>query len=230
MDNSLKEEVDYYLKIHLGKYAEDCQVLIDPLASLSAYHISNNPNIKAFHPFVTDRTLPKETRNIPRTSCSPSWMGCLLGTNFFGDFREASAIKQYIYQIDSNRYVRPTEALLQDVWMTDELWVVYTRPEHLANKPAKIGEFFLGARSESMVNGDFHRICTYYLKLTQSHFTVMQNSQFSLSLKEPGYYQVVIRVKQPDIRTLAPEDIDIIQLKEQDYLKTLVRTRGLRTK
>jgi hypothetical protein len=111
------------------------------------YHISSDKKIKTFVPMVSNRTLIKEDRRVPRICSAETLWGCFLGyaatvDEFYnlspGDWRGG----YYIYKLPCDLIVTPSKKLLPDVKRTDETWVVGYNEKHQSIVPEIIGKCF----------------------------------------------------------------------------------------
>lgn len=225
-----RETVYEYLKIHIGNQADKVDIILDPNKELKLYHVSLNPNIKKFLPYLSNRTLLKETRSIPRTSCADNLLSCLGGgalTDLFVYIDKKQDGRQYIYRMDSTVYVRPNVKLLPDVKETDEWWVVYPSIEDTKNKPDKVGELFIYKQTTQRKKNYYYMENVIYLKTTIANFKILNNGNGTIELKQPGYYILTFISQDGQVFRYKPSDISVERITEKQYLKTLLNTLGL---
>ncbi len=114
-------------------------------------HISQFPNIKVMTPRIGHRQMSKEDRTIPRICGCETVAGCIYGhsavrdyvfgqmTHDGNDFVEFDGITFYIYRINVEACVKPSNRLVPDSSKTKELWVVPYSPEAMSVTPQRVG-------------------------------------------------------------------------------------------
>lgn len=108
------------------------------------YHVSMDHVLRTMTPSVTRRTLSAEDRAIPRISVAPTLAGCILAYQSCGyDFESDAYNGWYVYGLPYQHAVRPSKALLPDVEITDEHWLVTFDPDTVVYKPRPIAKFFI---------------------------------------------------------------------------------------
>lgn len=134
-----------------------------------SYHISKDRNIKEFIPMVTDRTLKKEDRSIPRICVSNHLWGCMVGyASMLVDFIEEKNDTwyrggYYIYDIPSDAQLKPNRKLVPDAEYTDERWVLGYDKNHTSITADIIGKFFI--QSVVTVNDGENKLHDYTIML-----------------------------------------------------------------
>lgn len=107
-------------------------------------HISDNPNIKKFEPFITRRMLESEDRTTPRISCSSNLAGAI-GSH--SDTDRILSIEDHsgwfkIYGIEYEFAVKPSGHLVADAPYHDEYWLIRYSPETEVYNSVTLGKFF----------------------------------------------------------------------------------------
>lgn len=112
-------------------------------------HISKDPKIRKFIPFVTNRTGNNENRSVPRVSVAPTLLGCFVGyvaaaQDFGYPEQDDGTFEQgwYIYDIPYQFALKPKSKLLYDQRNSDEHWIVTYSPDTTEYIPSKIGKCF----------------------------------------------------------------------------------------
>ena len=159
-----RQLMEQYVRRLPDKIAADVEI-IEHSDVQELYHISLDPSIKEFTPFVTRRSGPAEDRTVPRISTAPTLIGCFIGYgSALADFaRESdswSGSKNrggwYIYEFDWQVALRPKKKLLYDVGITDEVWLVNYSEATKTYKPAIIGKVFYHSVKTVALPGDKH--------------------------------------------------------------------------
>lgn len=124
--------------------------IVEVSGSNPVYHISCDKNIKEFVPMVSNRTMGKEDRSVPRVSVAPSVIDCLNGySKTLWDFlngeikRGAYHGGYYIYELPVKVTVIPSKKLVPDAGFTREQWVLGYNDETTRIVPNRIGKFFI---------------------------------------------------------------------------------------
>jgi len=123
-----------------------------------AYHISTNPNIRSFMPQVGSRQLPTENRTVPRVCCAATLADAVRGHAAVAGqatnrWKTGQSGTFYIYQFPFREYIAPNRAIVPDVDVTKELWVVPNDPTTACFKAPIVGEFFVQSVSEEFEDG-----------------------------------------------------------------------------
>ncbi len=137
------KEMQAYLKLLAPTTVENVTVVTPKeLGCDYLLHVSTNPKIPAFIPMVSQRTLNKEDRTVPRVCTAKTIVGCLKGYQAqVANFHNQEPIT--VYALPFEEALVPGTKLLPDVKVTDEVWLVGYSAKYRAYKPMVIGELFI---------------------------------------------------------------------------------------
>lgn len=142
------------------------------------YHISIDPSIKKFIPRISDYQLPGEDRSVPRVVTASSLLGCILGyahiQNDYLKEPEKVGVENvgkhfewnngyYIYSLNYDLAVKPTDDLVAMATQTDETWLVAYSPENTEYTPKRIGKFFVREFKFGIKDNTTHEVETIIL-------------------------------------------------------------------
>lgn len=128
------------------------------------YHISMDPSIKVFCPRISDRQMSTEDRTVPRVVTATSLYGCILAyASAHEDYMKMESKQAnkdskwrngyYIYKLDYQFCLKPTNKLVPDVAFTDETWLVSYSPETKNYPSSRIGKLFI-TEIKNIIVGD----------------------------------------------------------------------------
>lgn len=197
-----------------------------------AYHISTDPTIKSFMPMVGTRQLPTENRTIPRVCCAASLADAVRGHAAVAGqatnrWRTGQSGTFYIYQFPFRQYIAPSRAVVPDVDVTKELWVVPNDPVTASFKARIVGEFFVQSVSEEFEDGVQEHEFTLMVKTTDEvklNDRIALNGYGCVEFKREGALNAPARPNGHAIEEITP-------VKAEEYaerLAALIRnvTRG----
>lgn len=177
----------------------------DQLDAPCYLHISVNPSIRKFIPFVSRRTMEDENITLPRISVSTTIIGCIHGyASAFYDFIDLSTVNDsdnkdnhnrsykggyYIYAFEPVISLKPTRQLVDDVLFTDEHWLVAFDKDHLEYKASVVGKLFI---YEMILQPHTGKIIRNNIR-GDAEFYIETNREINLGYKytlKPGYYRI----------------------------------------
>lgn len=207
----MSRAMDKFLSVILP--GDESLVTVEQPKHGCVYHISTNGKIPAFIPAVSNRTLTKEDRRVPRICSAETLWGCFLGYAATVDEFYNLAPKDwrggyYIYRLPCDLIAHPDKKLLPDVTKTQETWVLGYDEKHQSIEPEIIGKCFfysvLFKRTRECPIYDLE----VYIELKQP-MCVLETD----TVVQPGYYKLTV-VDITDIvswnlknTTLVPVDI-----------------------
>ena len=215
--------MDKFLSIILP--GDEKLITAEPPQHGCVYHISTNGKIPAFVPAVSNRTITKEDRRVPRICSAETLWNCFLGyaatvDEFYNlapnDWRGG----YYIYRLPCDLIAKPDKKLLPDVVKTKETWILGYDEKHQSIEPEIIGKCFfysvLFKRTRECPIYDLE----IYLELKQP-MCVLDTKV----MMEPGYYKLTI-VDITDVVSWDLKNATIVAIDSKDYRDTKKLTAG----
>jgi hypothetical protein len=155
------------------------------------YHISIDAGIKKFIPRISNYQLDGEDRSVPRVVGSSSLLGCILAyAHVQKDYlQEPEKLGKenvgkhfewnngyYVYQLDYDYALKPTDKLVPMATQTDETWLISHSSDHTEYEPRRIAKFFVKEFRFTIKDGSEHEVETTVL-LEVSEETGLQFSK-----------------------------------------------------
>jgi hypothetical protein len=197
----------------------------DEYPSPYMFHISKNPKIKEFIPFIGRRQGESEDRTIPRITVAPYLIGCMIGyADVEKDFmlnkerdKEKSKIPFLggwkIYGFKYDGALKPTKKLVYDAKNSDECWLTTYNEATQRYVASVVGEFFyksitFQARDKDpWSEGEFYLKTTTLLPFTKRH------------ILQPGFYRIRGLTPQFVRDYVDDKHYEVEPISEADYLK-----------
>ena len=215
--------MDKFLSVILP--GDESLVTVEPPKNGCVYHISTNGKIPAFIPAVSNRTISKEDRRVPRICSAETLWGCFLGyaatvDEFYnltpGDWRGG----YYIYKLPCSLIAHPSKKLLPDVTKTQETWVLGYDEQHQSIVPEIIGKCFfysiLFKRTRECPIYDLE----IYLELKEPMYVLDTNIAV-----DPGYYKLTI-VEITDVLSWDLKNATLVAIDTATYRAAKKLTAG----
>jgi len=195
VDDTLLDDMNRFLDLFSPKVKNGVEILDARVAGGMTFHISANTKLKTFEPRISQRTLNKEDRSVPRISTAQTLNGCLSGYS--------SAISDWEYNDVSGRSawvggwkiygfnfdLAPNKTILGDAEYSEEVWLVGFNKEHRQYRAEVVGDlFFTSIAREATKQKDGVRRLT-----VKAYVNVRENYLLPLNLVtvlRPGFYEV----------------------------------------
>jgi len=194
-----KTDLEAWLEIQAEKVVRNAEVVTaEELSQDAVYHISINPRIPKFIPIVGRRQAASEDRTVPRITCAPTLLGCIMGysksvMDFHNLLPNGAKAEEgyrggfYIYDFPLTAALKPNNKLVYDASATGEVWLVPFNEAHREYKAEVVGKFFLRTISYSSRAG----------KLPESEMTIFAEIKKPTGLPfsqrhvlTPGYWVI----------------------------------------
>ncbi|MEQ5216045.1 hypothetical protein ABN214_15095 [Proteus terrae] len=185
------------------------------------FHISTNPKIKLFTPSISQRTMNKEDRSVPRISTAKTLNGCIGGyVALLYDF-EAMDDKDWnggwkIYALPYVHALQPNKNILGDAEQTEEVWLVGYNKSHRTYPALIAGEMFVMSMA-IVVDPDvkYHRktVVTMYVRVADG-YQLPLNKQVVL---RSGYYHLTYNDYYTAVDVRNPQDIIVRPVSAGEY-------------
>ena len=169
----------------------DISPQLEVVSGVDFLHISVDSKIKKMRPRIGERQMKMEDRTIPRICGSETIVGCILGhagvrtyylEAMFGDNGNNWKNGVFtIYRAVAKSFVRPGKKLVADAKYTKELWIVPYAPESYEVEFEAIGQFYMHATVDLVVDGVNTVNTTFYISTSDDMTLDEQRIQ-------PGYY------------------------------------------
>ncbi len=232
--STAKEELREYLDNHYPDIKDEMRVLNrDEIPNGCLLHISKNPNIKSFRPFISQRVAEATDKRVPRVCTAPSLAGCFLG--YYGDWWDfeigTEEDKEFlggyvIYGFDFEVAVAPSTKLVSDVEISDETWLTTFNDKTAEYIPKTLGKVFHMQIAINRVEGEqptLRRDITTYVEIFEDCSVPWDN----INTLTPGYYRIytVGFMHSQAWNMLNPHSVE--KLSKEDYLKGKKLTASL---
>lgn len=153
-----RKAIKDYLEPLIGEGINDLTLYTSGEVNRPLYHVSMNPNIPAFTPKVSRRTLSSEDRSLPRISTSTSLIGCMNGYQSMVSDMDGREAKKFtgifkVYSLPYQYAIKPSKRLLADVDNSDEYWLISWKKETYSTVPVMVADFTI-PKIESVYGSD----------------------------------------------------------------------------
>lgn len=226
-----KAKIVNYLESLMGDQVDELYLVSAKELNKPLYHISMNPNIKQFTPQISNRTLSKENRSVPRISTSTSLIGCMNGYQSVLSDMERRKDKNFtglykVYELPFQYAIHPSKRILPDVDLTDEYWLFSWKKETYSISPNVVAEFTVPKIEVTFGQDGMDRV--YHL------FIHVQSDKLYLDRKhvlQQGYYHVTLKgydVNFPlenNNNKINVEVLDELRFKQVTSLSIMIKKR-----
>lgn len=194
---------------------------------LPMYRIDKEVPAKLY-PNMPKSAMSSENTSVPRITCAPSIIGCMVGyfraeQDLLDSGRYGKDIKKQYrggYQIttfDPELILKPSAQLVPDQGRSDEHWVVPFNEDHVEFIPRHIGKLFISRLTHVNVGGQNQP------PVLEIEMWLENTEPLALgpnSVLSPGYWKIDITwasLYARDVRK-APQAVrSVISVKEEDY-------------
>lgn len=188
-----KKQIVEYLEPLVGDQINEMNLVSAGDLNRPLYHISMNPNIKAFTPQVSNRTLEKENRSLPRISTSTSLIGCMNGYQSVMSDMSNRERKNFnglykVYQLPYQYAIQPSKKLLPDQHLSDEFWLISWKKETYSIAPTVVAEFTVPRIESTFGNNGTDYIYHLYVHVKEDKLYLDRNH-----VLQEGYYHVTLK-------------------------------------
>lgn len=146
-----KEELQEHLNKLYPDIASEMEVLSrEEVFGGTLMHISKNPKIDSFKPFISHRVAEQTDKRVARICTGPTLTACFMGyiADHY-DFEQGTAGEDeeflggwVVYGFDFDAAILPSIKLVSDVKETNEHWLVSYNEKTAEYKPKKLGKIF----------------------------------------------------------------------------------------
>lgn len=209
-----------YLSPLMGEQIDQLKLFTAEEVNRPLYHISMNNNIKMFTPQVSNRTLGKENRSVPRISTSTSLIGCLNGyQSIMSDINGRSPNGfnglHTVYELPYQYAIKPSKQLLPDVDNSDEYWLISWKKETYATTPSVAAEMFVPKVETVYGNDGRAQLVHLYMHVKEHELYI--DHQIKL---QPGYYYIKLNNYNYNYPLKNNEEsIEVERITENEYNK-----------
>lgn len=209
-----------YLASLVGEQIDQLKLFSADEVNRPLYHISMNNKIKMFTPQVSNRTLGKENRSVPRISTSTSLIGCLNGyQSIMSDINGRSPNGfnglHTVYQLPYQYAIKPSKQILPDVDNSDEYWLISWKKETYATTPSVAAEMFVPKVETVYGNDGRAQLVHLYMHVKEHELYI--DHQIKL---QPGYYYIKLNNYNYNYPLKNNEEsIEVERITENEYNK-----------
>ena len=190
-------------------------------------HISPDSKLKEFTPVIGMRQADNEDRTVPRATCSPYILGCIIGyANTVYDFHMKSPTGSkedkgykggwYIYKSEFKACLRPSQKLVYDANFSDEHWLVTYSEDTVTFPVQAAGKIFFHSvtyvnRNDKLPKAEVKMYIEIYKgeKILFSHRKALTE----------GYYEMTGPADMHIPSFKSDREFDIKEISKGDYLK-----------
>lgn len=172
----LEEQMKDFLDLQLDEVSQKLTI-INPLNTQNTTYWRDRPDPGKLDFYRIDKVVPEklfpnmpksamsnENTTVPRITCAPSLIGCIVGyfraeQDLLDSGRYGKDVKKtykggyYITTIEPELILKPATGLVSDQERSDEHWIVPFNSDHVSFTPKQIGKFFITKLTHINVGG-----------------------------------------------------------------------------